>query len=295
MQFHPIELKDRDLILGLQDRSQMPLSDFNFTNLWIWRFAREIAIAKIEECLIIRTTYPSKEPYYFFPLSKDALGDRVKKALESLMPLKPKFKSLTSLQAQYLKEHFGINSTPNRDRFDYVYNIQELIALSGRKYHKKKNHLNKFLSSYPSFSFEEVRETHLEEIKEIYQKWYEANLNKDRALEAEKRGIESILEDFAFLSKPEGLFALRGGLLRADGEIIAFAFGEAVSDQSVVMHIEKANTSYAGVFQAINQQCLEHLWKDYEWVNREEDLGIEGLRKAKLSYHPAHLLEKYEI
>lgn len=294
MQFRSIKLDDRDHILALQDRSEMPLSDFNFTNLWIWRFAREIAIVEVEGCLIIRTTYPQSEPYYFFPL-----GENYPKALEVFLGSCPnaKFKSLTLVQSMYLKEQFRLESQANRDRFDYVYSIPELISLSGRKYHKKKNHLNKFLISYPAFVFEIMESRHIDELRAVYHQWYEANPRKDEALEAEKKGIESILQDFEILSQAteDGLFGLKGGLLRVDGEIVAFSFGEAISQESIVVHIEKANTAYNGVFQAINQQFLEHLWGTFMWANREEDLGIEGLRKAKLSYQPTHLLEKYEI
>lgn len=294
MRFQPISLEHRDLFLKLQSQSEMPLSDFNFTNLWIWRFAREISFAYIEECLVIRTIYPDEEPYYFFPL-----GENPTRALESLLALIPnaRFKSLTLRQAQYLKENFQLSFVSNRDRFDYVYSIPELIALNGRKYHKKKNHLNKFLQSYPDFIFEEVREEHLSELRETYQEWFFTHPNQDDALRAEKAGIESILQDFKILNQAskDGLFALKGGMLKIQGEIIAFSFAEAISKESIVVHIEKANTAYAGVFQAINQQFLSHLWGGYLWANREEDLGIEGLRKAKLSYQPAHLLEKYEI
>lgn len=293
MHFQTISLKDRELILSFQERSQMPLSDFNFTNLWIWRFARKIEFALIEECLLIRTTYSGREPYYFFPM-----GENFAQALKSLFAYdsSPIFHSLTHSQAQYLKEHFGLVLEPNRDRFDYVYSIPELIALSGRKFHKKKNHFNKFLQTYPQFVFEEVKEGHIDEILSTYERWYALSPNPDESLSNEKRGIHSILEDFALLSRPsqDGLFALKGGLLRVDGEIIAFSFSEAISSQSIVAHIEKANTAFLGVFQAINQQCLANLWSEYQWVNREEDLGIEGLRKAKLSYQPTHLLEKYE-
>ncbi|WP_084340114.1 DUF2156 domain-containing protein [Helicobacter pametensis] len=294
MQFRPIRLSDREYILSVQDRSKIPLSDFNFTNLWIWRFAREIAIAEIEGCLMIRTTYPNQEPYYFFPM-----GSNASEAFLAFLAANPlaRFRSLSPSQAQFIQDHTTLTPLPNRDRFDYVYSIPELIALNGRKYHKKKNHLNKFFNSYPHFIFEEIESSHLEEVREVYQRWYEANLAKDEALDAEKRGIESILEDFVSLSRAtdRGLFGLRGGLLRIDGEIVAFSFSEAISSQSIVVHIEKANIAYAGAFQAINQQCLANLWGDFLWANREEDLGIEGLRKAKLSYQPIHLLEKYEV
>lgn len=294
MQFQPISLEHRDLFLKFQSRSEMPLSDFNFTNLWIWRFAREISFAYFAECLIIKTVYPNQEPYYFFPLGVD-----YPKALEALLAFAPnaRFKSLTLMQAQYLKEHFNLSFSPNRDRFDYVYSIPELIALNGRKYHKKKNHLNKFLQTYPDFIFEEIQEKHINELAETYQVWFGNNPNQDDSLRAEKAGIQAILQDFKILNRvsEDGLFSLKGGILRVGEEIVAFSFAEAISKESIVVHIEKANTAYAGVFQAINQQFLSHLWREYLWANREEDLGIEGLRKAKLSYHPAHLLEKYEI
>lgn len=294
MQFQPISLEHRNLFLKFQSQSELPLSDFNFTNLWIWRFAREISFAHIEECLIIRTIYPNQEPYYFFPL-----GENYGKALKSLFDIVPhaRLKSLSLMQAQYLKENFNLSFSPNRDRFDYVYSIPELIALSGRKYHKKKNHLNKFLQTYPDFIFEEMQEDHLNELRETYQKWFDHHPNQDGDLRAEKAGIEAVLQDFKTLNQPseDGLFALKGGILRVKGEIIAFSFAEALSKESIVVHIEKANAAYVGVFQAINQQFLSHLWGEYQWANREEDLGIEGLRKAKLSYQPIHLLEKYEI
>lgn len=294
MQFQPISLAHKEMILSFQDKSSLPLSDFNFTNLWIWRFAREIEIALVQDCLIIRTTYPSSEPYYFFPMGKNFA-----KALDELLSLVPKarFKSLSLDQAQYLKEHFKLSFRPNRDRFDYVYSIEELITLSGRKFHKKKNHLNKFLQNYPNFAFEEVSSANLDEIAQSYECWYQLNPQKDESLESEKKGIESLLQDFHSLSlgDSEGLFALKGGVLRIEGELVAFSFAEAISKESVVVHIEKANTDFVGVFQAINQQCLAHLWSGYLWANREEDLGIEGLRKAKLSYQPTQLLEKYEI
>lgn len=294
MHFEPISLEHRELFLKYQSRSEMPLSDFNFTNLWIWRFARKISFACIEGCLVIETTYPNQEPYYFFPL-----GEQYGKAVESLLSFAPRIrlKSLSLAQAEYLRENFNLSYSPNRDRFDYVYSIPELIALSGRKYHKKKNHLNKFLQTYPDFVFEEMQEPHLAEIQETYQQWFDHHPHQDEALRAEKAGLESIIQDFKILNQAseDGLFALKGGILRLRGEIIAFSFAEAISQQSIVVHIEKANTHYAGAFQAINQQFLSHLWGGYQWANREEDLGLEGLRKAKLSYQPSFLLEKYEI
>lgn len=293
MTFTPIALEDKPLLDSyLKPTHPHPLSDFNFSNLFIWRFAREISYCLIDEFLILKTCYPNFTPYFFYPFS---LGEREreerKAVLESLLTSYPNatFKSLSQSQAQELEEFFPkrFSIAPNRDRFDYVYSIPELIALSGRKYHKKKNHLNKFFQTYPNFVFESITPSNAQEVQSVYEKWYEDNPNKDEALRCEKEGIFSSLQNLSSLS-------LIGGLIRIDGEIVAFALGEAVDTESVVMHIEKANTSIQGIYQAINQQFLENAFSSYLWVNREEDLGIEGLRKAKLSYQPHFLLEKYE-
>ena len=293
MIFTPISLEDKPLLDSyLKPTHPHPLSDFNFSNLFIWRFAREISYCIIDEFLILQTCYPNSTPYFFYPFSLEMRerGER-KAVLESLLTSYPSatFKSLSQSQAQELEEFFPhrFSIAPNRDRFDYVYSIPELIALSGRKYHKKKNHLNKFLQTYPHFAFESITPSNAQEVQSVYEKWYEDNPNKDEALESEKRGIFSSLQNLTSLS-------LIGGLIRIEGEIVAFALGEAVDEESVVMHIEKANTSIQGIYQAINQQFLANAFGSYLWVNREEDLGIEGLRKAKLSYQPHFLLEKYE-
>lgn len=293
MTFTPITLEDKPLLDSyLKPTCSHPFSDFNFSNLFIWRFAREISYCLIDEFLILKTCYPNSTPYFFYPFSLGERGKGERKAvLESLLTSYPNatFKSLSQSQAQELEEFFPkrFSIAPNRDRFDYVYSIPELIALSGRKYHKKKNHLNKFFQTYPSFVFESITPSNAQEVQSVYEKWYEDNPNKDEALRCEKEGIFSSLQNLSSLS-------LIGGLIRIEGEIVAFALGEAVDTESVVMHIEKANISIQGIYQAINQQFLENAFGSYLWVNREEDLGIEGLRKAKLSYQPHFLLEKYE-
>ena len=293
MTFKPITLQDKALLDPyLSTRDDHPLSDFSFTNLFIWRFAREIGYCVSDDFLLIKTCYPQSEPYFFYPFSlKQRSEQSRKKILEDLLSYYPKatFKSLTQAQAQELEKFFPSRFiiAPNRDRFDYVYSISELIDLSGRKYHKKKNHLNKFFQAYPDFVFELIAPENALEVEQTYERWYEENPHKDEALESEKKGIFSCLQNFSSLS-------IIGGLIRIEGEIMAFALGEVLDSQNVVMHIEKANTAIQGIYQAINQQFLANAFSSYMWVNREEDLGIEGLRKAKLSYQPHFLLEKYE-
>ncbi len=287
--FKEITLQDKMIISTFLQQENFMISDIAFGNLFIWRLARKIEFAIIENCLVIKTTYPNQKPFVFFPIG---MGDKIRciKILQQYfyaqnMPLE--FHSLEKNNLNTLIHIFGnnIHYNLNRDRSDYIYNTTNLIHLSGRKYHKKKNHLNRFFQEYNGFTFEKITESNIHELQTIWQQW--DNAGDDIGLQNESKGIMSALQHYNDLD-------FMGGLLRFDSNIIAFSFGEVISPKLCVIHIEKANTAYRGAYQAMNQQLLSHCFYEVKYVNREEDLGIEGLRKAKLSYHPDILLEKYE-
>lgn len=288
--FQEISLNDKNLIDRYLKQENFMISDISFGNLFIWRLARKIKLCIISDCLIIETTYENQSPFCFFPIG---LGDK-KSALKTLNDYyknkgqKLIFHSLEKKNIELLKEVFGDEISPilNRDRSDYIYRTKDLIELVGRKYHKKKNHLNRFLEEYKGFTFELIGENNLTELLKTWKKWGKAG--DDKGLQNESKGIISVFKNYMNLG-------LLGGFLRYNGEIIAFSFGEIISKNLCIIHIEKADIKYKGVYQAINQQILLHCFKDITYVNREEDLGIEGLRKAKMSYNPEIILEKYEV
>ncbi|HIV49532.1 DUF2156 domain-containing protein [uncultured Helicobacter sp.] len=316
--FTPITLHAQETFERYMARDNIALSDMNFTNCFMWRHAREIAYAVLEDMLVIQTRYAGSEPFVFFPIGADCIESALR-VLENLkvhyasLNLPLHLASMSKEQANIIDLHFGIKSIPVREKFDYIYNVAQLIALSGRKYHKKKNHLNAFLQEYPHFVFEEISARNIPAILETYEMWFGANPNKNTGLEFEYLGIKDALMAYEKLG-------LKGGVIFINGKVVAFSFGEVLpcvleselstesnkgtesSEQGdcarcgkvAVMHIEKADSQYRGIYQAINQQVLEHCFSDCMWVNREEDLGIEGLRKAKLSYQPAFLLEKFK-
>jgi hypothetical protein len=291
MQWKPIDIEDREILEGFFRSEELSVSDFSFTNLYLWHFSRSISYAIIEDILCIKTQYHGEHPFLFFPLGKGekrgvierliecfesraipftmrSLGEEMKDELERLMPEKFEF-------------------IYNRDRSDYVYLIEELIELKGRKFHKKKNHLNRFFELYPDFSYESLSMENVDELLEAWKLWFgriadEAN----EGLKNEYIGIVETLKHF-------GKMSYKGGILRVKGKIVAFTLGEQLNSDTVVVHIEKADTEYHGAYQAINQQFLVNEWSHLTYVNREEDLGIEGLRRAKLSYQPSHLIDKY--
>ena len=267
-------------------------SDMLFGNLYIWHFSRDISYAILNDCLVIKTKFPNeKYPFIFYPLG---LGDRqktIKDVMDYFLSNNMKFaiKSLEPYQKYELEKNMPniFDISPNRDRFDYIYNVSDLINLNGRKLHSKKNHLNKFLNLYPNFVYERIDSSNAIDVFESYVEWFNKNPNITDGLRNEFVGIESTLRNFNLLD-------MKGGVIKIDNKIAAFTLGEQINSNSVVIHIEKANTFYEGIYQAINQQFLCNDWNEMEFVNREEDLGIEGLRRAKMTYNPIRFVEKFE-
>lgn len=291
LDFKEIGLEDQKIIQSFLREDKFRISDISFVNLFLWRKARRIAYVIFNDCLVIQTTYENENPFYFFPVGK---GDKIK-AIEALIDFckaREEMLELHSLEqdaVDFLKKHFGERFTfiLNRDRSDYVYSIEELITLSGRKYHKKKNHLNKFLQTYPNYTFEQISKENTQEILQVWKQWFEMQEDPSVGLINENIGIIEVLKNWCSLE-------VSGGLVRVDGKIVAFSFGEIISKEMVVIHIEKADSNFHGAYQIINQQLLANIFSHIKYANREEDLGIEGLRRAKMSYNPVFLVEKFE-
>ncbi len=175
-----------------------------------------------------------------------------------------------------------------RDSFEYIYSRENLCDLAGKKYHSKRNHISSFKKKY-NWSYETLGDENRGEVLEMLTHWY--SLNRDKADEfmlSEKKGLEKILGN-------ELIPEIKGGVLRVDGKVVAFTLGCEISKDIFDVNIEKALTDYDGAYAMINQQFVSNELCEYKYINREEDMGLEGLRKAKLSYRPEILLEKYVI
>jgi len=174
----------------------------------------------------------------------------------------------------------------DRDNWDYVYLREKLANLSGRKYHSKKNHVNAFKKDYPDYVYEPITMANKDECILFSDKWCEHRLADDKSLKCEFCAIKEALNNLEFLN-------IKGGLIRINGNIEAFTFGEKQNDELVVVHVEKANPDIRGLYPTINQEFIQNNWTDVKYVNREEDMGKEGLRKAKESYNPEFMVKKY--
>ena len=189
---------------------------------------------------------------------------------------------------EWYPERFQIEY--DRDSADYVYESEKLATLSGKKLHGKRNHINKFKSLYDGrWSYESMTGENLEDCFQMALKWRKENECED---DDEKRGEMCVALNSLRLFEE---LHLTGGVLRIDGEVVAFTIGEPICEDTYVVHIEKAYADVQGAYTMINQQFVEHECMNYKYVNREDDTGAEGLRKAKLSYRPAFMVEKGDV
>lgn len=283
------ELEDRQEILSCLKGQGLRGCERTFANIYLWARFYNLVWAKVEGTVVFRSEFNRKHSYTY-PTGN---GDR-KAAVERLLEEGRKqeypfqFHGLSKGEYEELERNFPgrFEITWPRDVEDYVYETEKLIRLSGKKYHGKKNHINQFKAAHPDWSYEPLTDDNVEECFQMALRWREFNgcegdpeKNKEMCVALNSLRLQKELE-------------LRGGALRAGGEVVAFTLGEPVSEDTFVVHIEKAYSDIRGAYPMINQQFLEHEVSQYLYVNREDDTGEEGLRKAKLSYHPVFMVEK---
>ena len=286
LEFEPICLKrQKEYHEALDGCPQLMTSDFSFANVFGWAEHYGLEWAFNKGLCFVRQTKP--ETVYWAPIGPWERYDwHDCKAMQEAETFIRVPEALTRLWAVAYGNNILIEE--NRDHWDYVYSVEELIALKGKKFHKKKNLLNQFKKNY-NYQYEPMGPECVEEVLEMQDewfKWYEEN-NPSEALKAENHAITRVLHN---IDQIEGL---TGATLRVDGKVIAYTVAEPLCEDSLVIHFEKGDIRFKGVYQAINQMFLENDGAEYTNVNREQDLGDPGLRKAKLSYNPSFFLKKF--
>ena len=184
-------------------------------------------------------------------------------------------------------EAMGYVVQPDRGNFDYVYSGEKLRTLAGKKLHGKRNHINRFLEENSSWEYVEIDGSMLEECVSVYNEWCQSRGEDETDCVGEACAIRAGITHMKTLG-------LVGGGIRIGGMLVAFTLAERIDSEMAVVHIEKADGKINGLYPFINQQFVTRELSDVAWINREEDMGIEGLRTAKLSYHPDRMIEKYE-
>jgi hypothetical protein len=186
------------------------------------------------------------------------------------------------------KEYPKLEFTSHRNYFDYVYLASDLAELPGTAYRKIRNRLNKFKRNY-SYTTEKIAEVNMDEVRTFLKRWcLWKDCESDPLLENEKKAIMFSMTNFFELE-------LSGVAIRIDGKIEAISVYEKMNPDTVVVHYEKGAPDYDGVYKAINAETAKLIQKGFKFVNREPDMGLPGLRKAKMSYRPHHMVEVYHI
>lgn len=289
IEFKKITLNDKEWMTQKLKEDNRQGCEFTFANNYIWRSIYRVEAAEMHGCCVIKFD-AAGDDCYAFPFG---CGDK-QKVIEQLIEdakehgKKLRLDSILAEDKALLEEWFPgqFEICGERDGFDYIYTVEKLTNLSGKKLHGKRNHIARFKDNH-DWVYEPMTSENKTECLQMNRKWcnrQECKWNQD--MEDEFCAVQEAVEHFEELG-------LVGGILRAEGEIVAFTIGEPLNSDTFVVHIEKAFPEIQGAYPMINQQFVMHECQGFTYVNREEDTGAEGLRKAKLSYYPDILLEKY--
>ena len=300
-----ITLENRELLESYLDGFDYKTSGLSYTSLFMWRDINSFRWEIIGDYLCIagvdNLDLSDDNPFMFTPLTRTGTYDpeslrftvfEAKKRFEALgktFALKLVPFHMLDIYIQAFPD--GLCFEADRPNFDYVYDTKDLIELKGRAYHSKKNHLNYFHAHY-EYEYRKMLPSDAEDAMTFIHEFNERK-NLEDPTERELLRLEAIaMEDVFENLENVGYFS---GVIRIGGKIEAFSVGGRLGTKTVTVHIEKANIQYRGLYQAINNEFCKHMASNVKRINREEDMGIPGLRKAKLSYNPAKFIEKYTI
>lgn len=290
IEFIPLTPADKPLYDRFLPDGRERGCEYTFANMYLWG---QMQVAVLHGCLVMRSQYEGLHSYLYpvgngnvpavlVALASDARARGVsfrinvfdaeaKAQLESVFPGQLRYRS-------------------NEGYYDYVYSIDDLADLKGKKYHGKRNHFTRFGNMHPDYAVEPIGESNLAEVKALAERWYEERLlvDPDADFRAEQYALDGAFRHYR-------AFQMEGIALRHGGELLAFTLASRLSEDTFDVHFEKALAGVEGAYAAINCEFARYLrnkYPDVRFLNREEDMGIEGLRKAKQSYHPHHMMVK---
>lgn len=312
IRFKNTTVADYEIIRSFTFNGDRMNCDFSIGNIIGWRFLYNSQYAIVDEYLVFKF-YADGHLAYMSPIAKPkekadgSIGVKpcdecsvevIKKLRDDSIAMGHPFLMLgvcdhmRQVFESVLPDMFEIK--PNRDHYDYIYLREKLITLSGKHLQSKRNHINKFKSLYPNYEYKPLTADLISECIRLEETWREHE-------EDEKEDDEKSIELSKELRSMTRIFnrwdeiGMTGGTIFVDGKMVAFTFGNPINNCAFDICVEKADTAYEGSFSIINQEFVKHIPEQYIYINREEDLGDEGLRRAKLSYKPEFILEKFSI
>lgn len=293
LKFHRVTLKDKEEIERYRKFNNYRNCDYSFSNLYNWGRYYHTEVAFHKEMMIVRFRSPeAKRTAYLMPIGKgdvqEVLHD-MQRAMQEEFGHSLTIMGVTQEGVNILCATFPtqLHERSSEDYSDYLYLRESLVSLSGKKLQAKRNHINKFEKNYPDWCYEPLNKENRLECIDLEHKWFDLSDIKEEVLE-EREMVLCALHEFESLG-------MLGGCIRVNGKVVAFSLGMPCARDTFDVCIEKADISYEGAYAIINREFAKRVPEEYIYLNREEDLGNEGLRKAKRSYRPEILLRKHTV
>lgn len=291
LNFEPVELNHADMLKAAFSSQKYRTSNFTAGSAIMWQKIYNIRVCEAFGCVILVADYPLEGKCYSIPVGGDvkaainAVYDECKNSGKKCI-----FSDVPEDGLELLKEIFGekrLKISTDDGWSDYLYNASDLITYSGKKFNGQRNHVNRFNRLYPDAVFEPLTRENFDEAYEFLKNYISQNGTTSESGELEGCAAIRLMKRYFDLN-------LYGAILKANNKIISLSIGEKVGD-TLFVHVEKGLIEFSGVYQVMVQKFAETYAGDVLFINREEDDGVEGLRKSKLSYHPIGLLNKYSV
>ncbi len=285
MHFKKIELNDINRLKPFLTVANELTCELSFVNLLLWQPLYNNCYC-IEDGILYLKSYDDNIVTYSLPFGDMKTG--FEKIAEHSGTPYPDIWAQEGPRFQQFKELYGeyYDIYESRNEFDYIYNSLDLINLSGKKYHSKRNHISSFSKQF-DWHYEDITADNIDLVKECAELWYSQSSERmDDELKTEMQGVGLMIDNMYTLN-------IKGGAIVIDNKVVAFTLGSPINETVYNIHIEKALEGFETAYTVINREFAARNLNGYKYINREDDLGIEGLRKSKLSYKPEIILPKY--
>ena len=285
MNFKKIEIDDIDILKPFLTQADELTCELSFVNQLLWQPLYHNCYC-IEDGILYLKSYDDNIVTYSLPLGNMKTG--FEKIVAHTGNPYPDIWAQAGKRFDEFKHLYGkyYDIYESRNEFDYIYNSQDLITLSGKKYHSKRNHISSFSKQF-DWHYEDINDSNLSLVKKCAEIWYNQSADRmDEELKNEMHGVSLMLDNMKRLD-------IKGGAIIIDKKVVAFTLGSPINQSIYNIHIEKALEGFGAAYTVINREFAARNLDNYKYINREDDLGIEGLRKSKLSYKPQIILPKY--
>lgn len=297
IQFKSIELRDKPWIDAAVRAEDSRSADFNFANMFMWDSSYHQQVADLGGRMVAKPKY-MQQPFFAFPIGEGDLQATIKQlcAYSAANGFPFCVKGVTAQHREQLEALFPgkLRFVEDTDHFDYVYQAEKLATLSGKKLHAKRNHINRFVEANGDWHFERMTSAVLPACRAMLVEWIRQYRESGAAMDGiaeEHAAIDRAFTHFEVLE-------LEGGLLYVGDRLIAFTVGEKISSDTYNIHFEKAYADIQGAYPMVNREFVRQILAEHseiQYINREDDMGLENLRRAKQSYYPDFMVEKYSV